>query len=203
MALEDRAKAQMTGARWLLRAYTKLSKEVTPDEALTTVTAAIAKNQWAEKPVHTWEIPEPSALENYQPSALKVEEFMQTDLFTAQKEDIIEFVAQLMDWRKIRYMPVEDAKGKLVGLITSRLLLREFTQNKELSEEIHTTVADIMIENPITVKPTVKLAEALSIMRENRIGCLPVVNDGDELVGIITEMDFLRISSRLIERVEK
>lgn len=201
--IEDRAKAQMTGARWLLRAYTKLSKEVTPDEALTTVTAAIAKNQWAGKPVHTWEIPEPNTLENYQPSTLKVEEFMQTDLFTAQKEDIIEFVAQLMDWRKIRYMPVEDAKGKLVGLITSRLLLREFTQNRELAQGEHTTVGDIMIENPTTVKPTVKLAEALDIMRECRIGCLPVVNDADELVGIITEMDFLRISARLIDRVEK
>ncbi len=201
--IEERAKAQMTGARWLLRAYTKLTKDVTPDEALTTITAAIAKNQWAEKPVHTWQLPEQNALENYQPSALKVEEFMQTDLFTTQKEDIIEFVAQLMDWRKIRYMPVEDAKGKLVGLITSRLLLREFTQNKELSEENHTTVSDIMIANPITVKPTVKLADALKMMRDNRIGCLPVVNDAYELVGIITEMDFLRISARLIERVEK
>ncbi len=201
--IEDRAKAQMTGARWLLRAFTKLTKEVTPDEALTTVTAAIAKNQWAEKPVHTWELPKPNALENYQPSALKVEEFMQTDLFTAQKEDIIEFVAQLMDWRKIRYMPVEDAKGTLVGLVTSRLLLREFTQNRQLMDGNHTTVGDIMIENPTTVKPTVKLADALNMMRENRIGCLPVVNDDYELVGIITEMDFLRISSRLIERVEK
>lgn len=201
--IEDRAKAQMTGARWLLRAYTKLSKEITPDEALTTVTAAIAKNQWAEKPVHTWEMPTPNALENYEPSSLKVEEFMQTDLFTAQKEDIIEFVAQLMDWRKIRYMPVEDAKGKLVGLVTSRLLLREFTQNRELAKGEHTTVGDIMIENPTTVKPSVKLAEALDIMRDCKIGCLPVVNDADELVGIITEMDFLRISSRLIGRVEK
>ena len=201
--IEDRAKAQMTGARWLLRAFTKLTKEVTPDEALTTVTAAIAKNQWAEKPVHTWEMPTPNALENYQPSSLKVEEFMQTDLFTAQKEDIIEFVAQLMNWRKIRYMPVEDAKGKLVGLVTSRLLLKEYTHNTQLPEEKHTTVGEIMIENPTTVKASVKLTDALDIMRECKIGCLPVVNDDNMLVGIITEMDFLRISSRLIQRVEK
>ena len=201
--IEDRAKAQMTGARWLLRAFTKLTKEVTPDEALTTVTAAIAKNQWAEKPVHTWEMPTPNALENYQPSSLNVEEFMQTDLFTAQKEDIIEFVAQLMDWRKIRYMPVEDAKGKLVGLVTSRLLLKEYTHNTQLPEEKHTTVGEIMIENPTTVKASVKLTDALDIMRECKIGCLPVVNDDNMLVGIITEMDFLRISSRLIQRVEK
>ncbi len=201
--IEERAKAHITGARWQLRAFTKLIKEVTPDEALTTITAAIAQNQWAEKPVHTWEMPKPNALENYHPSTLKVEEFMQTDLFTVQKEDIIELVAQLMDWRSIRYMPVEDAKGQLVGLVTSRLLFREFAQNKKWDELNQVTVADIMIENPLTIKPTATLTEALKIMRESKIGCLPVVNDSGELVGIITEMDFLRISVRLIERLEK
>ena len=201
--IEARATAHITGARWQLRAFTKLIKSVTPDEALTTITAAIAKNQWAGKPVHTWEMPEPTALEKYQPSKLKVEEFMQTDLFTTQKEDIIEFVAQLMDWRNIRYMPVEDSKGKLVGLITSRLLLREFMQNKKLNNQKDSTAGDIMIANPKTVKPDDSLTDAITIMRDNRMGCLPVVNDSGELVGIITEMDFLRISVRLIERVEK
>ncbi|MBL7816405.1 MAG: CBS domain-containing protein [Saprospiraceae bacterium] len=201
--IEERAKAHMTGARWQLRAFTKLTKEVTTDEAVTTMTAAIAQNQWAEKPVHTWTLPEPSALEHYMPSKLKVEEFMQTDLFTAQKEDIIEFVAQLMDWRNIRFMPIEDSKGQLVGLVTSRLLLRALTQNNNLDNVKQSTVAEIMIENPKTITPDATLIEALKIMRDNRIGCLPVVNKSGELVGIITEMDFLRISVRLIERVEK
>ena len=51
-------------------------------------------------------------------------EFMTTDRFTVQKEDSLEMVAEIMDWRKIRCIPVEDSKGKLVGLITARLLLR-------------------------------------------------------------------------------
>lgn len=198
--IEERAKAHMTGARWQLRAFTKLNKEVTTDEALATITAAIAKNQWAEKPVHTWALPEPNTLESYQPSKLTVEDFMQTDLFTAQKEDIIEFVAQLMDWRNIRYMPVEDAKGQLVGLVTSRLLLRGLTHNQNVKEEEQVTVEDIMIKNPKTVHPSTMLTDAIKTMRDNRIGCLPVVNEGGELVGIITEMDFLRISVRLIEK---
>lgn len=198
--IEERAKAHMTGARWQLRAFTKLSKEVTTDEALATITAAIAKNQWAEKPVHTWDLPKPNTLESYQPSKLTVEDFMQTDLFTAQKEDIIEFVAQLMDWRNIRYMPVEDAKGQLVGLVTSRLLLRGLSHNQHLKEDEQVTVEDIMIKNPKTVVPSTMLTDAIKTMRDNKIGCLPVVNDGGELVGIITEMDFLRISVRLIEK---
>ena len=141
------------------------------------------------------------ALKRYQPAQLRVEEFMQTDLFTAQKDDIIELVAELMDWRKIRYMPVEDAKGKLVGLISSRLLLRHFTHDKESKKQ--TTVSEVMIENPMSVKPEATLQEALDTMREHQIGCLPVTNTENELIGVITEMDFLRITSRLMERLEK
>ncbi len=205
--IEARAKAHMTGARWQLRAFTKLIKSVTVDEALMTMTAAIAKNQWAEKPVHTWELPEPDALSSYKPSALKVEEFMQTDLFTAHKDDVIELAAQLMDWRKIRYMPVEDAKGNLVGLITSRLLLRYFSQNQKIDKKKQVLVSDIMVNEPITVTGDMALLDALKIMRSKGIGCLPVVKikeEGEkELLGIITEMDFLRISTRLLERNDK
>ena len=201
--IEERAKLHMTGARWQLRAFTKLAKQMTTDEAVTTMTSAIVKNQWQQKPVHTWELPNPDVLETYHPSKLYVEEFMQTDLFTVQKDDIVEFVAQMLDWRKIRYMPVEDAQGKLVGLITSRLLLRHYTQNNELLKKTQLTVKDIMIETPITVKPKATLLESLNLMREHRIGCLPVVNDEQELIGIITEMDYLRISVRLLEKFDK
>ena len=64
------------------------------------------------------------------------------------------------------------------------------------------TVNDLMIEKPVTVTPETSILEAMNKMREHRIGCLPVVKS-KELVGIITEMDFLRITSRLLERVEK
>lgn len=197
--IEERAKSNTTGARWMLRTYTKLSKEVTSDEAITVMTSAIIKNQWADKPVHTWEEPKLIDLEEYHPSAIKVEEFMQTDLFTVHKDDIIRLVAELMDWRKIRYMPVEDEKGIIVGLVTSRLLLRHFVRQNVPGEKEVTCVGDIMIAEPITVPPETTIKEALEIMRTKKIGCLPVVKD-QELVGIVTEMDFLRISSRLIDR---
>jgi CBS domain-containing protein/gamma-glutamylcysteine synthetase len=200
--IEERAKKHMTGARWQLRAFTKLVKEVTVDEAVTTMTSAIIKNQWQQKPVHTWDLPSPDVLETYHPSKLKVAEFMQTDLFTVQKDDIIEFVAEMMDWRKIRYMPVEDAQGNLVGLVTSRLLLRHFVTHNRLKEKNQKLVKDIMIEIPVTVSPDANLVEALNLMRDSEIGCLPVVNKDNSLIGIITEMDFLRISVRLIDRIK-
>ncbi|MCF8246086.1 MAG: CBS domain-containing protein [Saprospiraceae bacterium] len=202
--IHDRAKAHMTGARWQLRAFTKLKESITTDEATAVMTACIVKNQEKEMPVHTWPLPEPSELEEYVPSRLRVEEFMTTDLITVQKDILIDFVAEMMNWRKIRYMPVEDAKGRLVGLVTSRHLLRHYSHNNKLSDVTPTsTVEDIMLTKPLTVTPRTTIMAALKIMRENKVGCLPVVHQKDnELVGIITEMDFLRVSSRLMERLE-
>jgi CBS domain-containing protein len=198
--IEARAKEHKTGARWALRSFTSLKNEVTNDEAVTCITAAMLKNQKENKPVHTWAEATVSDLETWSPSRLKVEEFMSTDLFTVQKDDLIGLVAEIMDWRRIRYMPVENNKGELIGLISSRMLLRHFACANRLSETEVFAVKDIMIEKPITATPDTSIMEAMRIMREHKIGCLPVVKE-KELVGIITEMDFLRITSRLMERI--
>jgi CBS domain-containing protein len=65
-----------------------------------------------------------------------------------------------------------------------------------------TTVKDIMVEKPLTAMPETPVVDALKRMRDNNIGCLPVVK-GKELVGIITEMDFLRITSRLMDKFDQ
>ncbi len=197
--IEERTKLHMNGARWMLRAYTKLKNEVTQDEALSTLTASIMQNQENDQPGHTWELPDTNQLGQYNPGALKVEEFMTTDLFTAHGDDLIPMVTEMMDWRKIRYMPVEDEKGILVGLITSRLLLRHYSKDYSLEGPPPTMIKDIMITSPITTTQQTTLIDAMNLMRDNQIGCLPVVQE-NELVGIITEMDFLRVSSRLLER---
>jgi len=199
--IEARAKEHKTGARWALRSITALKKEVSNDEAVTVLTAAMIKNQAENQPVHTWKEATTADLNTWKPSAIKVEEFMTTDLFTVQKDDLVELVAEIMDWRKIRYMPVENPKGELVGLISSRLLLRHFARKKHDPDAAEAAVKDIMIAKPVTVTPDNTILDAMYKMRENGCGCLPVVK-GTELVGIITEMDFLRITSRLLERKE-
>ena len=132
--IEERAKSHMNGARWMLRSYTELIKKTNRDEALTVLTSSIIKNQQSQIPGHKWELPDLRDLDDYKPSQLKVSEFMTTDLFTVQRTDIIEMVAEMMDWRKTRYLPVENTKGKLVGLITSRMLLKEFAKKQKLKE---------------------------------------------------------------------
>ena len=94
---------------------------------------------------------------------------------------------------------VEDTKGKLVGLVTARLLLRNYIKNKSNPKKT-TLVSEIMIQNPITVTQDTNILDAMKRMKDNKIGCLPVVN-GDELVGLISETEFLRITARLLNRV--
>jgi CBS domain-containing protein len=199
--VEARVADHCTGARWALRSYTKLTEEVSNDEALSILTKMTIKNQKTNTPVHQWELPKSSDLDNWRPEFMKVEEFMNTDLFTVQKDDPLELVFKMMDWNHIRFIPVENSKGELAGLITSRLLLRHFAEEPYREDKTEKVVEDIMIKKPFTVTADMNIVKAIQLMEEHKIGCLPVVK-GKDLIGIITEMDFLRITTRLLKRNE-
>ncbi|AEE50330.1 CBS domain-containing protein [Haliscomenobacter hydrossis] len=199
---EERMKRHTNGAIWQLNNYSQLRRHLREDEALVTLTAAMHNRQKQNIPVHEWTASTSDDLPHYRASTLKVEEFMTTDLFTVQKDDLIQLVANLMDWRRIRYLPVEDTKGHLCGLITSRLVLRHLSKQTELDQPGAQQVQDIMIAEPVSVHPSMLILDAIKLMRDKKIGCLPVVQN-EELVGIITENDFLDITARLIEQLGK
>ncbi len=200
--VKERAQKHCTGARWALRTYTKLIGETNHDEALTVLTAATVQNQKKGIPVHKWTLPNLEDINEYMPTSLVVSEFMNTDLITVQKDDILDLVADMMNWRKTRYIAVEDTKGQMVGLVTSSMLLNHFTRKDDcLNEQPISLVRDIMITNPITVAPDALIDKALEKMQQHKVGCLLVVKDG-ELMGIITEEHFLQITNRLMKRLK-
>lgn len=197
--IQGRAENHMNGARWLLRSYVKLTGKASQNEVLSTLTHCMIENQKTSQPAHMWDLPELSDLKSFNPRNLKITGFMETDIFSVRQEDLIELVAEMMDWKKIRYMPVENQEGVLIGLITSRIILRHFIRTKDSKLKSFTTVEEIMIKNPVCIGPSETIMRAMEIMQEHKVGCLPVVS-GKELVGIITEMDFLRITSSLLNR---
>jgi len=199
--IERRAEKHMTGARWQLRAFTSLVESTNVDEALTVITSSMIKNERQNIPVHEWELPGLADLEIYKPSRMSVSEFMQTDLYTVQKDDIIELVVDIMDWRKLNYLLVEDSKGKYLGLITIRSILKFLTSHMKKKDFRQLMVKDLMIRKTATVRPDQNILAAIEMMKKEEMYCLPVVKDG-ELRGVITEKEFLLITSRLIDRLK-
>ena len=195
--IDKRVGSGNTGAQWMLNAYTKLSKETTPDDVLATITASIVKNQKENKPVHEWDQPDLKDNLELDHTLLLVEECMTRDLFTVQPDDIISLVAEIMDWQKLRYVPVENGKGKLVGLVTARLLLRHYCDSFDDKKPI--AVKKIMIKEPVTINPEATIMEAMELMQKHGTGCLPVVKS-QRLIGIISEQNFLNITKRLLNR---
>lgn len=198
--LKERIETGKTGSNWMLKSYSKLIKQTNKEEVLAAITASTIKNQKTMTPAHTWDLADLKDNENWKPSEIRVEEFMTTKVFTVQKDDIIELVSEMMDWNKIRYVAVEDAKGKLVGLVTSRLVLRAYMKHQHQKLALPKTVKDIMIAKPMTINPNAKLSEAMQIMTEHQYGCLPVVDKENMLLGVVTEENFLEISRRLVAR---
>ncbi|MCG2588002.1 CBS domain-containing protein [Rhodohalobacter sulfatireducens] len=198
--IKERTDAAQTGSYWMVKSYNSLTKDISREQALSAVVNAMIKNQKKGEPAHKWGLAKLDDMEMWQPSSLLVEEFMTTDLFTVQKDDIIELVANLFEWRRIRYVPVEDDSKHLVGLITMRMVFREFNDIIHNKGDTSKSVEKIMIKNPITIHPEASILEAIDIMDSQRIGCLPVVKN-NRLVGIITEQNYMIITSRLLRRL--
>ncbi len=198
--IEERVKRHANGARWILRTFTKFKKETSVDESLTTVTAAIYHNQSGSKPVHEWEIPELGQFDKYDPSQLLVEEFMTKDLITVQQDDLLEYALSLMDWNQLDFLPVEDSQGHLFGIITSKAIVHYLTTDVFIdpSEKESATVSQVMTYNPQTISPTTTITEVVQLMQDHQIKVLPVVKS-QELVGVISEENFVDMSRRLIQ----
>jgi CBS domain-containing protein len=193
--VEDRVKTARTGARWQLSSWNSLRDRATPGERSSAVVAATVQRQLTGRPVSEWErarLDEAKVSpKNYQ----RVDHYMTSDLFTVHAEDPIEMVANLMIWERIRHVPVEDHEHRLVGVVTHRAVMRFVMSG---GSPRRTPVADIMKRELATVTPETTTIEALRTMRRLRVGCLPVV-DGDRLVGIVTDEDFMDLASRLLE----
>jgi CBS domain-containing protein len=196
--VEERVRSRRTGAQWILDSFAALGDK--PREfRCRFLTEEILIRQQANEPVHRWPLPQAQTLATWSECHQTVGQFMSTDLFTMRPDDLVDLAASLMQWRHIRHVPVEDDEGRLVGLISHRALLRLLTRGGRLAESAPVTARDIMRTDPITVTSTTPTLEAMEIMRSNKIGCLPVVEDG-QLVGIVTSYDFLNAAAGLFQR---
>ena len=105
----------------------------------------------------------------------------------------------IMSASKVERLPVVDQRGKLLGLVTESLIASNTPNNSsslsvfELNYLLNKLqIKDIMIKEPITVGPDALLEEAATLLDINDIGCLPVVDEQNTLIGIITHGDIFK-----------
>ena len=195
--IRDRVSMRRTGARWALESLESMNESGTLDQRLRCIVSSMVDQQSTGKPISQWELAQYCAKQDWRDSYRTVGQFMATDLFTVRPDDIVDFAATLMDWRHVRHVPVENETGELVGLVSHRALLRLVAQGR-VGKEHQVTVGEIMNREPITVHADTSTVDAIRLMREKKLACLPVTRN-DKLVGIVTEHDLIVVASYVLE----
>ena len=131
-----------------------------------------------------------------------VEEIMSTDVFTLGRNDKLSVADDLMKQQRIRHIPVLNADGDLCGILTQRdlfrgILLKSLGYGSRAEQKMldSLSIKEAMRDEVITITPDSTLSDAANLMLYNKIGCLPVV-DGERLVGMISEADFVKQFAR-------
>ena len=128
---------------------------------------------------------------------MTVKEVMVKEVATLDVNDELSMANDIMRLGRIRHLPVVDG-SRLVGLVSERDLFRSSlaqvlgyggAESRNLMKALR--IKDIMVREVATISPEARLFDAVKLMIEKKIGCLPVVED-DRLVGLITETDILQ-----------
>ncbi len=142
---------------------------------------------------------------------LTIADVMTRDVIKVAPDTSVEEIAQLLFERHISGVPVVDASGALVGIVSEGDLIRhagavgdsgprswwlrffsDTTQGAADYVKTHgRTAADVMTRQPLTVPPDARLADVARLLEKHRIKRVPVVDDG-RLVGIVTRSNLLQ-----------
>ena len=127
-----------------------------------------------------------------------VRHIMQRKVVTIAAGERLSTVEDIMTLGGVRHIPVVRG-GTLVGVVTERDLLRTSLSqlNAYGADARRAFLGGVQIERvmsspAITIGPDDPVEDAARVMAERKIGCLPVVDEGDHFVGLVTETDLLR-----------
>lgn len=127
-----------------------------------------------------------------------VRDIMMTTLTTLPREASLLDAAITMRRTSLRHLPILDAE-RLVGIITERdvqrcapSLLGDITQEEYNAIFENTPIERVMFRNPVTIAPDAPIRDAVALMLDRKVGCLPVV-EGERLVGILTRSDLMNL----------
>ncbi|MFE7901010.1 CBS domain-containing protein [Streptomyces sp. NPDC057424] len=121
---------------------------------------------------------------------------MTREVVRARRATPFRRVARFLDQHRISGLPVVDNDDKVLGVVSGTDLVRA-TTNREGRKEPHAVTAqDLMSAPAITVHPEQSVGDAARLMERRGVERLPVVDEEDRLIGIVTRRDLLRIFLR-------
>ncbi len=127
---------------------------------------------------------------------MKVVDLMTSDPLTVTVAETVGKAHELMAENNIRQIPVVNGR-ELVGIVTDRDV-RAFLSDALLGEPevrdraLKTAVGDIMTTEPLFITPDDDLKDAVEMLIEQKFGAIPVVDEAEGLVGIVSYVDVLR-----------
>ena len=125
--VDKRVRSLHSGSRWALRSLQEMKgKKGSAGEHLTALVAGTIARQDTKRPVSEWDLARIDEIPAKRTGWAKVSQYMHTDLVIVHPHDPLELAADIMSWERIRHLPVEDEHGKLVGIVTTRAVLRHF-----------------------------------------------------------------------------
>jgi CBS domain-containing protein len=135
---------------------------------------------------------------------MTVRDLMETEVVTLKSVDNLSLADDIMRLGRIRHLPVMSG-SRLVGILTQRDLFRAAISSvlrlrpaAERDWLLKVSVSEVMTPNPITMAPSAAMRDAVGLMIDKQIGCLPVVED-DRLAGLLTETACMRYLARLLD----
>ena len=151
---------------------------------------------------------------------MKVGDVMTRDVTSVTPETALRDVAQLLGEKRISGVPVVDARGKCLGIVSEADLLAkqvsrpstrrsplewilgEQRDPEELRRRAATTAQEAMSSPVVSITPDQPLRDAAALMVDRSVNRLPVLS-ADRLVGIVTRADLVRAYLRLDEDIER
>lgn len=123
---------------------------------------------------------------------MRAADVMTRPVLTVRADDSIEQVAALLTGNNIVAAPVVNPEGDLVGIVSEGDLLRERAQHNGPDHHRAVAVAEVMTRDVVVMTPDTDLSEVAEVMLRDNVHSVPIVNEGSEVVGVLSRLDLLR-----------
>ena len=139
---------------------------------------------------------------------MKINEIMTKEVYTVSMDTTLKTIYEIFEKQKFHHLIVVE-EDELRGIISDRDLLKAISpflntlaeQDRDLFT-LRKKAHQIMSRNPVTITKDASLEDAVNLLLNQKISCLPVVSPDTKIEGIVTWKDLLKAYSQLVD-VEK